>query len=65
MTNEQAAAHFASLPPNEVAEVLVINGDTAYAEALSLDQPGTHLDLVDDGCLLEVQKKLATAYLKW
>jgi len=66
MTNEQAAAHFASLPPHEIAEVLVINDGTFYAEALPLDPPGTNLECVDEeGCLLEIQKKLVTAYFKW
>jgi hypothetical protein len=44
MTNEQAAKHFAALPPNESAVILVADGDLGFLdeeplkEASSLDE---------------------------
>ena len=65
MTNAEAATHFASLPPDEPAEVLVINGDTSSAESLTLDSPGTNLDQVEDEFLNDGDETLATAFTKW
>ena len=66
MTNAEAAALFASLPPDEDARILQINGDTATAEPLYLDPPGTNLDQIDDrDDLADGDEKLATTFQKW
>ena len=44
MTNAEAAAHFAALPAEALAEVLLIEADTSSAENFTLDPPGTNLD---------------------
>jgi hypothetical protein len=65
MTNAQAAAHFASLPPDDQAEILLINGDTGSCEVQLIDPPGTNLNDVDPSSLTEKSKKLPTTYQKW
>ncbi len=65
MTNAEAAAHFASLPPDEDADILVINGDTCSAEEVTIHQPGTNLEDVEDDFLTEKSRTLPTIYLKW
>ncbi|MFO0851651.1 MAG: hypothetical protein U0871_24275 [Gemmataceae bacterium] len=37
MTNAQAAAHFASLPPDEEAVVVIANDDTKQVRQITLD----------------------------
>jgi len=63
MTNAEAVKHFASLPADEEAKILLINGDHGTAEPLFIDPPGTNLDEVDD--IADGDKKLATTYEKW
>jgi hypothetical protein len=65
MTNAEAAAHFASLPPDETAEVLLINGDTCFAESFEIDPPGTNLEEIDEDELRDEDKKLVTIFQKW
>ncbi len=65
MTNAEAAIHFASLPADKPAEVLVINGDTCSSESLTIDTPGTNLDVVEEDFLNEGDEILATAFTKW
>jgi hypothetical protein len=65
MTNAQAAAHFASLPADDQAEILLINGDTGSCEVQLLDPPGTNLGDVEPFLLTEESKKLPTTYQKW
>lgn len=62
MTNKEAAIHFASLPAEDTAEILVINGSTSSAESLTIDQPGTNIDEVEEEFLQEGNESLATAY---
>lgn len=62
MTNAEAAIHFASMPADKPAEVLVINGTTSSAESLTICEPGTNLDEVEEDFLNEGDEKLATAY---
>jgi len=63
MTNAEAAKHFASLPPDEDAKILLVNGDTACAEELHLDPPGENLDQADNAS--EVDDALVTSFMKW
>lgn len=65
MTNSEAAAHFASMPPNERAMVLLINGDTATAEQWSLDWPGTNMEELDPDDIDAGSEKLATVFWTW
>ena len=65
MTNAEAAAHFASLPPDSQATVLLIDGDTFAARELVVDSPGTNIEEVEDGTLTDAQVSMATAYQKW
>ena len=66
MTNAEAAAHFASLPPDETAKVLLINGDTCFAEPFEIDSPGTNLEEIDNENELRGEyKKLVTIFQKW
>ena len=66
MTNAETAKHFASLPADEEAKILLINGDTSIAEPLFIDPPGTNLDEVDNlDDIADDDKKLATAFEKW
>ena len=65
MTNAEAAAHFAALPPDEEAEIVAINGDTSSAEVLSIDPPGTNLDVVEEEFLTEGDETLVTVFMQW
>lgn len=44
MTNAEAAQHFASLPPDNDAEILVIDGDTGSANTYTIEPPGTDFE---------------------
>jgi hypothetical protein len=61
MTNAEAATHFASLPPEKTAAVIMIDVDAGASLTLLLDPPGTNLDEVEDGFLEDGDEKLATA----
>jgi len=37
MTNAEAAKYFASLPPNKKAEIVLLDGDSMWAESYNLD----------------------------
>ena len=65
MTNSEAAAHFASLPPDSPAMVLLVDGDTGMIESLDINTPGTNLENVEKGVIDEDQLLLATTYRKW
>jgi len=67
MTNAQAAAFFASLPDDEQAMVLLINGDAGVAEVLYISEPGANWDSLDEGGseLDPIEKNLPTAFVKW
>jgi len=68
MTNAEAAAHFTSLPANEPAGVLVVNGDTCSAEALALESPygnGGICDTISTDFLTKGDENLVTAFTKW
>ena len=65
MTNAEAAAHFAALPAEALAEVLLIEADTSSAENFTLDPPGTNLDEVEEEFLNEGDKNVVTIYRKW
>lgn len=69
MTNAEAAAHFASLPPGEPAQLLLINEDTCSAMTLEIDEPCTNFENVKPDFLDEVlddgDEKLVTAFQKW
>jgi len=65
MTNAEAAKHFASLPPNEDAEIVLVNGDTATAEVLSVDEPGRWLGELEEDERERCSKELATTFMKW
>lgn len=65
MTNAEAAAHFASLPAHESAEILLIDGGSSGAETLMIDPPGTNLDEVEEGFLNDGDEKLVTTYVRY
>ena len=60
MTNKEAAAHFAALPADGPAEILVINGDYGAAEILVIDEPGTNIEKIE--IEEEDERKMATVY---
>lgn len=65
MTNAEAAALFASLPPNERAKILVVSGSTFAAEEAHLDEPGANLEEVEEDSLPKGFEILPTIYLTW
>ena len=60
MTNKEIAAHFAALPADEPARVLLVNGDAGIAEVLTVDEPGTNVQRAEE--VGDDEKKLPTVY---
>jgi hypothetical protein len=65
MTNAELAAHFAALPPNEEAVVLLIDGDALTASQCTIDEPGSNLDGVEKDTLDVGDEKLPSIFRKW
>lgn len=65
MTNAQAATHFAQLPPDEQASILLINTDTGSSEKLYLQEPGTDLNEVTFNDLDPGDEALLTVTISW
>lgn len=65
MTNKEAAEHFAALPPDEDAIVLIIDGDNAMGEECTIDETGQ--EFLDDQCdnAEDLDPKHPHIYRKW
>jgi len=63
MKNSELAAIFAALPPNDVASILLVDGNLNEVEVLEVDPPNVNLDDIDPGQLDEDKIKMPTAFL--